>query len=99
MTTARTRVTRTATPAVVKANTATAMSADTQKAAVKPPRRSNGAKAAAKPLAQDQRRHYVEVAAYYIAERRGFTAGNALEDWAQAEAEVDLMLAEGVLNG
>jgi len=28
-------------------------------------------------------------AAYYIAERRGFAPGNELEDWLQAEAEVE----------
>ncbi len=46
----------------------------------------------------EQRRYYVEVAAYYIAERRGFLGGNALDDWAAAEAEVERLLSEGVLN-
>jgi hypothetical protein len=45
----------------------------------------------------EQRRYYVEVAAYYIAERRGFP-GSALEDWAQAEREIDQLLAEGRIN-
>jgi hypothetical protein len=39
------------------------------------------------------------VAAYYIAERRGFVPGNPLEDWVQAEAEIDRLLAEGLLGG
>lgn len=56
------------------------------------------AKAGGGALAPDQRRYYTEVAAYYIAERRGFHGGNALEDWAAAEAEVDRLLREGVLN-
>jgi surface antigen len=56
------------------------------------------AKAGGGALAPDQRRYYIEVAAYYIAERRGFQGGNALEDWAAAEAEVDRLLREGVLN-
>lgn len=43
----------------------------------------------------EQRRHYIEIAAYYIAERRGFAPGNPAEDWAQAEAEIDRMLAAG----
>lgn len=43
----------------------------------------------------EQRRNYVEMAAYYIAERRGFALGNPLEDWIQAEAEIDRLLAEG----
>jgi hypothetical protein len=47
----------------------------------------------------EQRRHYVEMAAYYIAERRGFAPGDPLEDWVQAEAEIDRLLAEGRLAG
>ena len=31
----------------------------------------------------------VEKAAYYHAERRGFEPGHELEDWLQAEAEID----------
>lgn len=50
-------------------------------------------------VAPEQRRNYVEMAAYYIAERRGFTPGNPLEDWIQAEAEIDRLLAEGRLGG
>ena len=50
------------------------------------------------PLAPDQRRFYIEVAAFYIAERRGFKGGNALDDWAQAEKEIDQLLATGRLN-
>lgn len=47
----------------------------------------------------EQRRNYIEMAAYYIAERRGFVPGNPLEDWVQAEAEIDRLLAEGLLGG
>ncbi|HEX8986455.1 MAG TPA: DUF2934 domain-containing protein [Rhodocyclaceae bacterium] len=46
----------------------------------------------------EQRRNYVEVAAYFIAERHGFTPGRELADWAAAEAEIDRLLAEGLLN-
>jgi len=46
----------------------------------------------------EQRRLYIEVAAYHIAERRGFAEGNPLEDWAQAEAEIDRLLSEGILK-
>jgi hypothetical protein len=49
-------------------------------------------------LPADQRHYYVEVAAYYIAERRGFHGGSELEDWAAAAEEVDRLLREGVLN-
>lgn len=54
-------------------------------------------KAAAK-IAPDLRRHYVEVAAYYIAERRGFLDGCETSDWCQAETEIDRMLTEGLLS-
>jgi surface antigen len=58
------------------------------------------AKAAAKRhVGSDKRRHYIEVAAYYIAERRGFIGGNAADDWKAAEQEIDRLLAEGRLNG
>lgn len=50
------------------------------------------------PVTPEQRHHYVEVAAYYIAERRGFEAGCHDDDWAQAELEIDRLLAEGKLN-
>jgi hypothetical protein len=36
------------------------------------------------------RRQLVATEAYFLAERRGFTAGHELEDWAAAEAAVDL---------
>jgi hypothetical protein len=46
-------------------------------------------------LSSEQRNNYVEVAAFYIAERRGFTPGNPADDWAAAEAEVDRLIASG----
>ncbi|MBI4995772.1 MAG: DUF2934 domain-containing protein [Rhodocyclales bacterium] len=52
-----------------------------------------------KPVDAEQRRYYVEVAAYYIAERRGFMDGHQAEDWIAAEMEIDRMLGEGKLNG
>ena len=52
-----------------------------------------------KSVPPEQRRNYIEMAAYYIAERRGFAPGNPLEDWVQAEAEIDRLLAEGRLGG
>ena len=38
----------------------------------------------------DLRRQLVATEAYFLAERRGFTAGHELEDWVAAEAAVDL---------
>lgn len=35
---------------------------------------------------------YIEEAAYYIAERKGFQAGHSWEDWLQAEKDVERML-------
>ncbi|MDD2926719.1 DUF2934 domain-containing protein [Rhodoferax sp.] len=46
-------------------------------------------------LSTEQRNHYVSVAAFYIAERRGFTLGNPVDDWLAAEAEVDRLIASG----
>jgi hypothetical protein len=52
-----------------------------------------------RPSVTDERRyHYVEMAAYYIAERRGFDGGDPDGRWAQAELEIDRLLAEGQLN-
>ncbi len=62
----------------------------------KPP--SSGKTAERPPVTQEQRNHYVEVAAFYIADRRGFEGGDPDEDWAQAELEIDRLLAEGKLN-
>ena len=40
--------------------------------------------------AQDQAIHQkVAVCAYFKAEKRGFSPGHALDDWLEAEAEID----------
>lgn len=44
-------------------------------------------------LSPEERSRYVSEAAYFIAERRGFAAGSDVEDWLQAESEIDHMLA------
>lgn len=48
-------------------------------------------------LSAEQRQHCIEVAAYYIAESKGFIGGCDLENWQAAEAEIDRLLAEGKL--
>jgi len=48
-------------------------------------------------LTDEQRQHYIEVAAYNFAESKGFSGGCDLENWLVAEAEVDRLLAEGKL--
>ena len=40
----------------------------------------------------DFRRQLVAAEAYFLAERRGFAAGNELQDWVAAEAVVDSRL-------
>jgi hypothetical protein len=42
----------------------------------------------------ERRRQLVAAEAYFLAERRGFTAGRELEDWVTAEAVVDSRLQE-----
>jgi hypothetical protein len=39
----------------------------------------------------EQRRRMIETAAYYRAEKRGFTAGDAVKDWVEAEREIDVL--------
>lgn len=55
-------------------------------------------KSASATVTSEQRSNYVEIAAYYIAERRGFTPGDPLADWAEAETEIDRLLATGRLG-
>lgn len=40
------------------------------------------------------RNEMIAEAAYFLAEQRGFADGCALEDWLQAEAGIDAMLAK-----
>jgi len=49
-------------------------------------------------ISAQQRQHYVEVAAFYIAERRGFTPGNPAEDWLAAEEEIARLIATGQMS-
>ncbi len=96
-------------PAVAKAKPATKTAAKPEPvakakvaptAAVAKPAAKPAAPRAKKPasISPEQRQYYVEVAAYHIAERRGFHPGNDRDDWAQAEAEIDRLLAEGLLG-
>ncbi len=40
----------------------------------------------------ERRREMIAVAAYYHAERRGFRAGEEIDDWLEAEAEIEHLL-------
>jgi DUF2934 family protein len=42
----------------------------------------------------EARRRLVAAEAYFLAERRGFAAGNEVEDWVAAEAAVDSRLQQ-----
>lgn len=71
------------------------------KAAVKKSPAKKAAPAKAKPVAArptvtvEQRHNYIEVAAFYVAQRRGFAPGNSMNDWAMAEVEVDQLILSG----
>ncbi|MBK5962829.1 hypothetical protein CCR95_01650 [Thiocystis minor] len=41
-----------------------------------------------------QRQEMIAIAAYYLAERRGFAPGGADADWLRAEQVIDTMIAE-----
>jgi hypothetical protein len=44
------------------------------------------------------RERWIAEAAYYIAQKRGFEPGYALEDWLTAEALIDFELSRGQLS-
>ena len=54
------------------------------------------AKTATNPASLDvtpeERWRMIAVAAYHKAEKRGFVAGNELDDWTEAEQEIDTLL-------
>ena len=47
-----------------------------------------------KEVTVDERRHLIAEAAYYRAMRRSFMPGNELDDWLDAEAEIEKLLSE-----
>lgn len=70
--------------------------ADQGSAAPKAPRRARRAKpkanSAATAVSEDERRAMIAEAAYFHAERRGFAPGDTVQDWLNAEAEIDALL-------
>jgi hypothetical protein len=62
------------------------------------PRRSKTADLPKPVLDEGQRAQYISVAAYYIAERRGFAGSYEIADWTQAETEIDNLLRAGKLS-
>lgn len=64
-------------------------STDTRNKVKRPAR----AKAVARAeITTESRRQMIEEAAYFRAEKRGFTCGDPVNDWLLAEAEVDQLL-------
>lgn len=47
------------------------------------------------PVSAEERQRMIVTAAYFRAERRDFESGHELEDWLEAEAEIDRQLACG----
>lgn len=46
-------------------------------------------------VSAEERERMIAVKAYYCAERRGFAPGHEMEDWCEAEAEIDRQLRRG----
>jgi hypothetical protein len=51
-------------------------------------------KAASSVISAESRREMIATAAYYIAERHGFTPGESQADWRAAEKEIDAQLKQ-----
>lgn len=49
-------------------------------------------------VSAEERLRYVAEAAYYIAQRRGFAEDRQLDDWLQAEAQIEHLLDTGVTH-
>ena len=96
------RVAAKSTPVKAAAKKAVAPKTVAEDAPVKPKKvaaAKKAAPAAKTAMSADQRNNYVQVAAFYIAERRGFSAANPVDDWAAAEAEIDRLIASGHFKG
>jgi hypothetical protein len=77
-----------------KRKTATAASELTDGAVMEVLEAAQSEMAGSMNIDPDARRQLVAAEAYFRAERRGFTAGNELEDWVAAERAVDSRLAQ-----
>lgn len=54
--------------------------------------RASNKTTAKKTVTPEERYQMIMTAAYFLAERHGFSSGRALEDWIAAEKEIDNML-------
>ena len=87
--------TSTAKAAVPRARKAAAPSPAEVKGSAKSPKpvAARAKKADSAPLPDELRRRYVAVAAYYIAERRGFQGRPSDDDWYEAEEQIRLQFS------
>ncbi len=55
-----------------------------------------GGKKSTKPAAfmTAKRQHMISVAAYFLAEQRGFSSGDELGDWLQADSQINARLTQ-----
>lgn len=60
---------------------------------------SRSKSAAVPAISGDERRRMIEICAYFLAEQRGFAPGCHEQDWLEAEARVDVMLAHPTRKG
>lgn len=58
----------------------------------------SNAKSTNQTMTADQRYSMIQTAAYLRAEKRGFQGGDPVQDWVDAEREVDAMLKAGTRN-
>lgn len=49
-------------------------------------------------LDADMRRHMIAESAYFRAEKRGFLTGYEIQDWLEAEAEIDLTFPSSAMH-
>lgn len=86
------RTSRTTTASTTRSRSGTASSKAAPKTRAQAPKKT-AATSAAGEAPVELRRQWIAEAAYYIAERRGFAGGSTEDDWRQAEAEIDRLLA------
>lgn len=85
-TTAKPPVKAAAKPTVKKTAPAKASASETK------PKKAPAKKTAPVSVTPEHRYHMIATAAYYLAERRGFSGSYDMQDWITAEAEIDAKL-------
>jgi hypothetical protein len=67
----------------------------TKKATMRPGTEPVGGSEGRARISPEERRRMIAEAAYFRAERRGFAAGGELDDWVQAETDIDRLVELG----